>query len=170
MIFQVFSEKFSLRRHIHIFLEKYRLFVHTARNAMLFSRKKHKEDSTFYELSKIYENVTKEKMDFWVKAFEVRKRLYNRYFLYRVKPKEESGYRNYENYLLFGFLLCKVYEETNRLKYLNCLLKLNDTILSILYQLDTTLKELSAILLTRELFYIKLFLKKSEIRCYDDFR
>lgn len=65
-----------------------------------------------------------------VKTFEVRKRFYHCYNK-RFKPLDESDYNDVSLYILISYLLVKVYEQTLNLKYLNGLLKINDTLISI---------------------------------------
>lgn len=74
-----------------------------------------------------------------IKTFEVNKRLYARYEWVQsaisqeriLKPDKTSSYTRLEDYLGFGFALCEAYTRTENLLYLNTLLKLNDTLLSL---------------------------------------
>ncbi|MFC5528943.1 hypothetical protein [Cohnella yongneupensis] len=65
----------------------------------------------------------------FTKSFEVRKRLYEQYTK-EFKPLS-ANYRSVDNYAKFSFVLAVVYLKTNNLKYLNALLKINDTIASV---------------------------------------
>lgn len=74
-----------------------------------------------------------------IKTFEVNKRLYQRYDWGDsilsgeriLRPDKTSSYTQIEDYLGFALALCKSYEYTQNLLYLNTLLKLNDTLLSL---------------------------------------
>ncbi len=66
----------------------------------------------------------------YTKSFEVRKRLYSRYDD-QWKPVEGAGFENYQSYLLFADCLLHMYRHTKCLKYFSCLLKVNDTLLSV---------------------------------------
>lgn len=66
----------------------------------------------------------------YIKSFEVRKRLYTEYEA-TWKPAKEAGFEDFESYLIFADCLILVYQQTNCLKYFSCLLKLNDTLLSV---------------------------------------
>lgn len=74
--------------------------------------------------------VTKRLLDLFVRTFEVRKRLYDDYTGKKCKPVKGAGYGGPGRYLLFADLLIKGYDESGCLKYLSCLLKLDDTLLS----------------------------------------
>ena len=65
-----------------------------------------------------------------LKSFEVRKRIYKSYGD-KMKPLDEDDYNNEQLYLDFSLLMSAEYKKTGNLKYLNALLKANDTILSI---------------------------------------
>ena len=97
------------------------------------------EHITYYELKYIYtlllDNSTKSNeiktvLDGYVKSFEVRKRLYLSYDA-MWKPTSED-YQDYNLYIIFSRILEKVYEMSNNLKYLSCLMKLNDTLVSLI--------------------------------------
>lgn len=81
-----------------------------------------------------YDKETVCEFDFYVKSFEVRKRLYTNY--QNHKPAEEASFENYENYLLFADCLALFYEKTRCLKYYSCMLKVDDTLLSIQNKLE----------------------------------
>lgn len=92
----------------------------------------------------------KDALEFLVKVFELRKRLYAEY-PERYRPNEGSGYREARHYLLLGGLLVRAHALTGNLKYLNTLLKLDDTLLSLSEKLDRVQKGYAAELLAREL-------------------
>lgn len=66
----------------------------------------------------------------YIKSFEVRKRLYTEYDL-NWKPVQGAGFEEFDSYLLLADCLLLAYKETGCLKYFSCLLKLDDTLLSI---------------------------------------
>lgn len=69
-------------------------------------------------------------MEAFVKTFEVRKRLYTQYCWETWRPKESADYNDMELYLLLAEKNVEFYQKTGRLKFLNCLLKVDDTLLS----------------------------------------
>lgn len=77
------------------------------------------------------DNNVKKRVDGYVKSFEVRKRLYNKYFEDSFKPVDENDYYNMNIYILFAKILIGMYKETKCLKYFSCLLKLDDTLISV---------------------------------------
>lgn len=85
-----------------------------------------------------------------VKSFEVRKLIYSKYNA-DWKISENATYDNYESYLVFGLCLIKQYEYTNCTKYLSCLLKLDDTLISIQNKLTLRQKTCLSIILSNEL-------------------
>ena len=68
-------------------------------------------------------------LDGFVKTFEVRKRLYP-YYTAGFKPEEEAAYRNMTLYTGFACVCAAAFEQYFDLRYLNALLKVNDTLLS----------------------------------------
>lgn len=68
--------------------------------------------------------------DDFVKIFEVRKRLHTRYTENGFKPENDSDYSDINNYILFAQILILMYYHTSCLKYVSCLLKVDDTLLS----------------------------------------
>ena len=73
---------------------------------------------------------TKILLDAYVKSFEVRKRLYSAYDD-SWRPLCEE-YRDYYCYIIFAQVLESAYELNHNLKYLNCMLKLDDTLISLI--------------------------------------
>lgn len=76
----------------------------------------------------------------YTKSFEVRKRIYQEYDS-DWKPTGSKNFEDYEIYLTFAECLALSYEHTQCLKYFNCLLKVDDTLLSVSDQMDLRLKE-----------------------------
>lgn len=71
----------------------------------------------------------KGRLDGYVKTFEVRKRLYPLYSLY-FKPMDEEKYDDISLYVDFACICAAAFEKYRDLRYLNVLLKINDTLLS----------------------------------------
>ena len=68
-------------------------------------------------------------ISFFLKRFEVQKRIFAQYTLNPIRG--QGSYVEPEPYVYLSHLLCKLYTETHNLKYLNTLLKLNDTLASM---------------------------------------
>lgn len=86
--------------------------------------------------------TVRQQLDGFVKTFEVRKRLYPVY-LPRFKPEDETAYHNIALYTTFACICTLAFDSQRDLRYLNALLKVNDTILSQ-WDREPTLKEKSA--------------------------
>lgn len=93
--------------------------------------------------------------DYFVKAFEIRKRLYNTYQAASLRPVEESGYDCVDNYILLSFCAYHSYLQTQSLKYLNAMLKVDDTLLSLVARLSQQEKEKLNWLLQREIDLVR---------------
>lgn len=89
-------------------------------------------------------------MNAYTKSFEVRKRIYSCYDSH-WKPVESAGFENYHSYLLFADCLLHMYQSTGCLKYFSCLLKVDDTLLSIQSRLPERLQGYFSQLISREL-------------------
>lgn len=74
-------------------------------------------------------NEQKHTLDGFVKTFEVRKRLYSHYTA-GFKPGDETDYCNMTLYTGFACVCAAAFAQYNDLRYLNALLKVNDTLLS----------------------------------------
>lgn len=110
-----------------------------------------------YILTKVRKHETNSIMDhiikMFVKRFEIKKRLFS---LYNDEFKEASeDYSFLRNYILLSKICLSKYEESRSLKYLNVILKLNDTICS---QIDKLREKYDVLLfrdvLSRELTHI----------------
>ena len=75
----------------------------------------------------------------YTKSFEVRKRIYEEYDN-NWKPIGNMEFEDYEAYLIFADCLILSYGYTRCLKYFSCLIKVNDTLLSVQDKLDGRLK------------------------------
>lgn len=78
-------------------------------------------------------------MNAYTKSFEVRKRIYQEYDS-DWKPTGSMNFEDYEIYLTFAECLVLSYRHTQCLKYFSCLLKVDDTLLSVSGQMDLVLK------------------------------
>jgi hypothetical protein len=85
-----------------------------------------------------------------VKTFEVRKRLYHCYNS-NFRPLDESDFYDCGLYPLFGCGLVFAYKEKRNLKYLNSLLKLDDTLISLKDKLNNFELETLRYLLSEEM-------------------
>lgn len=119
------------------------------------------QDETFKELLALWntprwtEITCKEKVDQYVKRFEVRKRLFGAYDKTTKKPILETGYQETNRYLLLAAVVEKAYRTFGSLKYLSCLLKLDDTLLSLMSKLTQTQHLLACGLLACEVDHVQ---------------
>lgn len=98
-----------------------------------------------------------------IKKFEVTKKIF---FSYNEILKENSkDYQILRNYTLLSIICCKKYEKTNNLKFLNTLLKLNDTICSVF---NKTMNEKDSMMisyvLTKEIKFINELKKRHKLK------
>ncbi len=103
-----------------------------------------------------------DRMNAYTKSFEVRKRIYSDYDS-RWKPVEGAGFESYLSYLLFADCLLHMYKHTECLKYFSCLLKVDDTMLSVSSLLPEELTMYLRTIIVRELEIFELLLGKSDI-------
>jgi len=89
-------------------------------------------------------------IDQYVKSYEVHKRIYSEYDR-SFRPVDGTSYLDYENYILLAHCCAKLYENTKCMKYLSCMLKIDDTLISIINRLDQY-----------ELFYLREILEKEQ--------
>ncbi|MBD5444736.1 MAG: hypothetical protein HDR29_04205 [Lachnospiraceae bacterium] len=116
------------------------------------------DNSVYVELLRLYEelragNKNKEVIELvnaYVKSFEVRKRIYMEY-TDEWKPLNNVGFEEYESYIIFAECLILAYRCTKCLKYFNCLLKLDDTLISIQDNLEPRSKKRFRRVLEQEL-------------------
>lgn len=100
-----------------------------------------------------FNNKTIDLVNAYTKTFEVRKRIYQEYDK-NWKPLNGSEFEDHETYLLFADCLLVVFQHTKCLKYFSCLLKLDDTLLSIQSGLNERLQEFLKEIIMQE---IKIF-------------
>lgn len=82
----------------------------------------------FYDV--LWKRNDREFTDKILQSFEVRKRLFHTYYNH-YKPVDLDDYNDIGLYLFFSYFMAEKYQEQKNLKYLNALLKVNDTILSL---------------------------------------
>ncbi len=97
-----------------------------------------------------YDERIKALIDEYVKSFEVRKRIYTGYDG-NWKPLPGAGFEDYGSYLLLADCLLWMYQHTRCLKYFSCLLKLDDTLLSVENKLGSRQKEHLGSIIRQEL-------------------
>lgn len=97
-----------------------------------------------------YSRETINTMNAYTKSFEVRKRIYSCYDSH-WEPVERAGFENYYSYLLFADCLLHMYQHTECLKYFSCLLKVDDTLLSVQAHLPESLQKYFCRIIRQEL-------------------
>lgn len=98
------------------------------------------------------EQEIKDLLNDYTKSFEVRKRIYVKYEEGNFKPEQLAGFEEYDNYLAFAECLFLAYIETRKLKYFNCLLKVDDTLLSVYDKLNQIQKSCLAKIIDQEMY------------------
>lgn len=147
-------------------------YVSTRKNIIekeqIFERVDH---NTYQELSIIkeklikndnIERLLKQQIDAYVKTFEVRKRLYAGYD--STWRPVVNNYRIYYNYLLLCEVLLLVWHKTKCTKYINCLLKITDSLISIISEMNET-EEYRLINILKE--ELSIFEEIKEVMCSD---
>ena len=106
-------------------------------------------------------NITKIVNDF-IKKFEIKKRIFS---CYNKEIQEASNdYKILPNYILLASICVLKYKKTKKLKYINVLLKLNDTICSQINIIsENNTRFLCFFALESELDYISDLIKKNGI-------
>lgn len=109
-------------------------------------------------------------LDGFVKTFEVRKRLYPAYSL-RFKPEDETSYHDITLYVTFACVCALAFDLYQDFRYLNLLLKINDTVISQ-WERDPALEEkenqqLAAYALRMELKFVMEVCRKKGIDLWE---
>jgi hypothetical protein len=78
---------------------------------------------------------TYKKVDFLLKKFEISKKIYNVYDL-EWRPTNQSNAFSFKLYIGFALILDTSYKNTRKLNYLNALLKIIDSLVSVYEDLD----------------------------------
>lgn len=94
------------------------------------------------------------RFDLLLKRFEVTKRLFNKYDK-NFRPIDKQDFFNKTLYIMFGYLLVLAFEKTNKLQYLNSLLKLNDILCSLINSLPDNTRDGLAWLIINEKKIVK---------------
>lgn len=102
-------------------------------------------------------------VNFYVQRFEVHKRLFAEYDAQTGRPVAGSSYGTILDYILLAAVAEKAYGSFRSLKYLNCLLKLNDTLLSLIPFKEERMLLLVKMLITREVEDVKELLYRKKI-------
>jgi len=98
----------------------------------------------------------------YVKSFEVRKRIYTEYDD-SWKPVAGAGFEDYDNYLLLAECLIRVYGQEACLKHFSCLLKVDDTLVSVRDKMDASQRERLKEIIRQELYYFDRLADKAGI-------
>lgn len=106
------------------------------------------------------------KLDAYLKSFEVRKRIYQEYND-NWKPVGSMNFEDYEIYLLFAECMALSYQHTQCLKYFSCLLKVDDTLLSVEDKINIWLRGNFRQIIKQELDIFYQIIKKNEINWED---
>ena len=93
------------------------------------------------------------------KKFEISKRIYNKYDS-NLKPIKESNYNNINYYVQLSKILTDVYSDNRDIAYLNTLLKVNDTIISSIDILTSSLASKVKEGLIKEMEYVQELLTR----------
>lgn len=109
------------------------------------------------------EHETIDLVNSYTKSFEVRKRIYTDYDN-NFKPSDDAGFEDYDNYLLLAECLLSVYRQTGCLKYFNCLLKVDDTLLSVWEKLQEYQKDYMSHIIYQELDCFYQLANENKIR------
>ena len=144
----------------------FKLFMNNCENEIIFLKNNNNNKidtfSLFVKIINSKESIPDSKFfDLLLQKFEVSKKIFNGYSFNKLK-----GIGNNNNpilYILFGFILIKMYNKSKNLVYLNSLLKIGDIISS-----QKTFKHSneiigSIILFEKELLLINSFMKENNL-------
>lgn len=95
-------------------------------------------------------NTVMDLVNAYTKSFEVRKRIYESYNN-DWKPIGNKGFEDYGAYLMLAECLALSYENTKCLKYFNCMLKVDDTLLSVQDKLNVGFQGILYLIIKKEL-------------------
>ena len=97
-----------------------------------------------------------------LKKFEVSKRIYD-FYLPEFKKSDDSDFKNLNNYLKLASVLSRSYEITNKLNYLNGMLKVIDTLISVFNEMSELEKKNLAWLIRMEIDHVGKLTSKLRI-------
>ena len=112
---------------------------------------------SFYQRTKAHSSPNAKvfsEVDMILKKFEVSKRIYD-FYLPKFKKSDESDFRTFHNYLHFARILSVSYGITKKLNYLNGMLKVIDSLISVFNELSEKEKKNLAWLAEKELNHIR---------------
>ena len=97
-----------------------------------------------------------------LKKFEVSKRIYD-FYLPEFKKSDDSDFKNLNNYLKLASVLSRSYEITKKLNYLNGMLKVIDTLISVFNEMSELEKKNLAWLIRMEIDHVGKLTSKLRI-------
>ncbi len=97
-----------------------------------------------------------------LKKFEVSKRIYD-FYLPEFKKSDDSDFKNLNNYLKLASVLSRSYEITKKLNYLNGMLKVIDTLISVFNEMSELEKKNLAWLIRLEIDHVGKLTSKLRI-------
>jgi len=97
-----------------------------------------------------------------LKKFEVSKRIYD-FYLPELKKSDDSDFKNLNNYIKLALVLSRSYEITKKLNYLNGMLKVIDTLISVFNEMSELEKKNLAWLIRMEIDHIGKLTSKLRI-------
>lgn len=108
-------------------------------------------------------STDRDRVNLFVRRFEVRKRLFAEYDRETGRPVIESGCHEIQNYMLLAAVTARAYEVFGSSKYLSCFLKLNDTLLSLAPGMDREQLRILKLLVTCEARQVKALAGRKNI-------
>lgn len=99
-------------------------------------------------------DADRQAIDFYIQRFEVSKRLFEKYDPQTGKSVLRSCYNAVFDYVLLAAITERSYDQFHSLKFLSCLLKLNDTLLSLIPFKEDQMLLAVKMLVTREIKHV----------------
>jgi len=140
---------------------------HTSLEEALFHAEKHSQTTTALNLLHAWNqrdmHAVFEQADALVHAFEIRKRIHAAYnSLY--KPIDPEDFRSLDAYAALAVVLGLATRDRVHLRYLNTLLKINDTLLSVENEMNDSVRVLSLHALNLELLSIERLMAEKGVK------
>jgi len=117
----------------------------------------------FWILSLIENKAVDPKINLLLKRFEVTKKIFRNYDI-DFRPIDKLDFQNLKLYLKFGCVLSLSYYRSNKIQYLNTLLKLNDILCSMFEHLNENEKGITILLLENEIEFVEKIIQKLNIQ------
>ena len=95
-----------------------------------------------------------DRLNLLLKRFEVTKKIYNDYD-FNFRRLESSSFQDLTLYVYFSYLLVLSYRKTNKLQYLNTLLKVNDIVQSNYEGLEPKFREYASYCFKEEILIVE---------------